>query len=120
METIDNRSFKEKVTDSFRRGVDWTKQKAENIGTVIKDHPQETLAVVCILGPGLLKCANSAIRYRQQQAQLRYDECDYYDNRTAEHWYTKRPLTTREKLELERRYQNGESKGSILKSKGLI
>lgn len=43
-----------------------------------------------------------------------------YDNRTSEHWVAKRNMSTRERLEIERRYNAGESKGAIMKSMRLI
>ena len=45
---------------------------------------------------------------------------DIFDPRTGDHWFTKRPLTAKEKLELERRYDNGERKGQILDDMGLL
>ena len=120
METIDERTLKQKIHD----GVSTAKQKVEDgynkVKKVVTDHPVETLTVVCMLGPGVLKVANSAIRARQQDKETKYNECDYYDPRTGEHWYTKKPLTANQKLNLEQRYKLGESKGSILRDMRMI
>lgn len=116
METVDNRNFKEKVKD----GVNKVKGCAKNIWNDSKEFVSENKGMIAfyafILGPGLLKLGDSALKNARQKREQRYDECDFYDPRTGEHWYTRSPLTNRQKLELERRYNAGESKGSILKS----
>ena len=120
METVDFRSFKEKVHD----GVSTVKQKVEDgvngVKKVVSEHPQETFVVACLAIPGVLKLANSAMRANMQEKQTRYDECNVYDPRTGEHWYTRKPLTANQKLNLEQRYKLGESKGSILRDMRMI
>ena len=120
METIDERTFKQKVHDT----VSTVKQKVEDgakaVGKTVKEHPVESFTLACIALPGVLKCANSAIRASQASKEARYNECDYYDPRTGEHWYTRKPLTANQKLNLEQRYKLGESKGSILRDMKMI
>ena len=120
METVDDRTFKEKAK-SFWAGV---KIKAEDAwkGTkqFVSDHKGEIAFYTLVLGPGAIKLTDSVLRSRRMDKARRYDECDYYDPRTGEHWYTRKPLSTYQKLELERRYKNGESKGSILRSMNML
>ena len=120
METVDNRDLKQKIHDG------WTKARVKvdnaiyTVKKTVTDHPQETIAIALVAIPGVLKCANSAMRLRQQSRETRYNECDYYDPRTGEHWYTRKPLTNAQKLNLETRYKSGESKGEILRDMKML
>lgn len=120
METIDERTFKQKVHDAASTVKQKVEDGAKAVKKTVTDHPVESLTVLCFLGPGLLKVANTAIRGAQINKETRYNECDYYDPRTGEHWYTKKPLTANQKLNLEQRYKLGESKGSILRDMRMI
>lgn len=116
METVDNRTFKEKVKSAWAG----TKIKAQDAWKGTKQFVSENKGTIAfytlVLAPGLLKLGDSVLKTRRQNKERRYDECDYYDPRTGEHWYTRSPLSNNQKLDLERRYNNGESKGSILRS----
>lgn len=120
METVDNRSFKEKAKSAWA-GV---KIKASDAWTGTKEfvgeHKAEIGFCIMFLGPGALKLADTAIRRKNTEKDKRNDDCDYYDPRTGEHWYTRKPLTTNQRLNLERRYNNGESKGEILRSMHML
>ncbi len=120
METVDNRSMKEKVRDFWWK----TKMKAEDAGRSVKkvvtEHPMETFTVICLAVPGVLKCVNSGIRAHQQNMETRYNECDQYDPRTGTHYFTRKPLTNNQKVYLEQEYKSGRSKGEILKEMKMI
>lgn len=120
METVDNRTFKEKAK-SFWAGAKIKAKDAWN-GTkqFVSDNKSAIMFYTFVLGPGLIKLTDTAMKSRRMNKERRYDECDYYDPRTGEHWYTRKPLSTYQKLELERRYKNGESKGSILRSMNML
>ena len=120
METVDNRTFKEKAkgawaTVKIKAGDAWDGTKK-----AVAEHKTEIGFCIMFLGPGLLKLGDTALRRRAAEKDRRNDDCDYYDPRTGEHWYTKRPLTTNQRLNLERRYNNGESKGEILRSMHML
>lgn len=116
METIDNRTFKEKCKDFKGR----CKAKWEDFKWFCYENKEMVAAVLIVLIPALSKTVSSGARaYAEHREDVRR-QTDYYDPRTSEHWFTKRPLSTNEKLELERRYNNGESKGDILDSMRLL
>lgn len=120
METVDTRTFKQKVHDFKSK----TKAKIDtvvyNVKTAVKEHPMEAFTIACIAVPGMLKIANSAVRAHMQNQETRYNECDIYDPRTGTHYYTKRPLTNNQKLNLESEYRNGKNKGDILREMRMI
>ena len=120
METVDNRSFKEKAKDLFGRIKVKATDTYNGAKRTIEEHPGETFTILVISIPGILKVVNSLIRSGQADKERRFDECDYYDPRTGEHWYTRKPLTANQKLNLEQRYKAGESKGEILKSMRML
>ena len=120
METVDTRTFKEKVKDTFGRAKVKVAETYDGVKTAISEHPVETFTLLCLSVPGLLKLANTHAKDRQAKRDQRRDECDYYDPRTGEHWYTRKPLTSRQKLNLEQRYRAGEPKGRILKDMGML
>ena len=76
--------------------------------------------MACIAVPGVLKVINSAIRAHSQDQITRYNECDIYDPRTGTHYYTKKPLSNRQKLNLESQYKEGRNKGEILRDMKMI
>ena len=120
METVDNRTFKEKVKGAIHDAKAKVGEAWDDTKTFVRENKGELLFLTMILGPGILKMGDTVLRRRSANRDRREDECDYYDPRTGEHWYTRRPLTPNQKLNLERRYNNGESKGSILRSMHML
>lgn len=120
METVDTRTFKEKVHEAKVKTVTAVQDGCKKVKRVIEDHPAEAFTLACVVIPGVLKCANSAIRLHQQSRETRYNECDVYDPRTGMHFYTKRPLTNNQKLNLENAYRSGRNKGDILREMNLL
>ena len=116
METVDNRSWKQKIKDWWKNLKYKAEDKWKETKSFCSEHSDYITFFAFIFGPGLIKLLREALRYRRSENERKRDECDYYDPRTGEHWYTKSPLSSKQKLELERRYNNGESKGKILKS----
>lgn len=120
METIDFKEFKQK-RDSFCNKVRVGFQNAYfTVKRTVQEHPTESIVLATTVASGGYKLANSLIRAHQNNQERRYNMRHEYDNRTSEHWYAKRNLTTKQKLEIERRYNNGESKGQIMRSMGLL
>ena len=118
MKTInyDDRNFKQKVKDFIEKcKLNW-KIRKEKIGAFCTRHENELLLIAIISLPGLLKIGNNAIKNARVDKEEKRRKCDYYDPRTGKHWYTRKPLNTKEELEFERRYRNGESTGDILNS----
>jgi hypothetical protein len=120
METVDTRTFKQKVKDFFNKKKEAVLDAKDKVVQAAKDHPYEAYGLLCISIPGLLKLLNSIVRLIMQAREDRYDDCDYYDPRTGEHWQAKRPLSKKQKLNLEKRYKEGESKGKILNDMHML
>lgn len=81
-----------------------------------KEHPDEAAGVVCsavfVGGGWLVKKVGDR---RQERKEYIERETRQYDPRTGQYFYTRRPLNSNEKLELEARMEAGEPKGQILK-----
>ena len=120
METFDNRTLKQKVHYGWTK----TKYKVEDtwkgVKKTVSDHPMESFTIACLALPGVLKIANSAIRAHSQSMETRYNECDIYDPRTGTHYYTRKPLTNSQKLNLESQYKEGRNKGEILREMKML
>lgn len=114
METVDNRNLKQKVHDAYVNAKEKVSETWNGAVTACKEHPMEAFTIACITVPGILKIGNSLIRANIQAKETRYNECDIYDPRTGTHYYTKRPLSNKQKLNLEARYRDGEDKGKVL------
>lgn len=71
-------------------------------------------APVVIGGVKLLSKSNTARVERITKETMEYDP------RTGHYWKIKRRMNTKEALEFDRRYRNGESKGDILASMRLL
>ena len=120
METIDNRTLKQKVHDAYSKAKQKAEDAGKNVKRTIEEHPMETFTIACLALPGVLKIANSAIRAHSQNQETKYNECDIYDPRTGTHYYTKKPLTNAQKLNLESQYKEGRNKGEILREMRMI
>lgn len=111
-------SFKEKL-NNFKQGAKETAGKAWNWAVDNKGN----LVVLVPLGLAALKGTTSAIKSLKPTAKEKYEdnrETYVYDPHTGFRWPVKRPLTTWEKRELLRRYDNGESYDDILSSMRLL
>jgi hypothetical protein len=120
METVDNRTLKQKIKDGWYKICDRATESYDNVKRKVEEHPAEAFTLTMVAIPGVLKIINSIIRAHSQNQVAKHDKCDIYDPRTGEHWYTKRPLTSKQQLNLEQRYKAGESKGRILDSMNLL
>ena len=120
MEVVDNRTLKQKAHDAFSKAKQKAEDGVKNVKKTIKDHPMESFTIACLAIPGMLKIANSAIRAHSQNQETKYNECDIYDPRTGTHYYTKKPLTNTQKLNLENQYKEGRNKGEILREMHMI
>lgn len=120
METVDDRTLKQKLKDGFSKAKTFGKEVWDDTKDFVKENKGTIAFYTMILGPGALKLGSEFLKNQRQKKESRYDECDIYDNRTGQHWYTKRPLTNRQKLNLETRYNAGESIGSILNSMNML
>lgn len=116
METVDNRTFKEKF-DAFKWNV---KQKAIDIRDWCADHKEITVAAITIGLPALYKTTKTVVHH----ADVKHD--DYirdhrtYDPSTGDYLYLKKPLRNDQKVELAERMAAGESKTIALSEMGVL
>ena len=116
METIDDRTLKQKWIDFKCKAG----EKKDRFVNYCKENTETVVGITIIALPIVGKMFTSAMRSYRDYKDDRKRATDYYDPRTGEHWYTRKPLTANQKLNLEQRYNNGESKGQILRSMGLL
>ena len=89
----------------------------------IENPEQAGQAIVGLIGmviAGGSKIAYDVSKKREKKKLDDENERETYDPRIGLYFYTKRPLTNREKLELSRRMKAGEMKADILYDMNLI
>lgn len=116
METVDTRTLKQKWHD-FKGSI---REKWDKFIAYAKENPDTVAGVLIVAIPIVGKILLAILRCIRDWYDNRKDATDYYDPRTGEHWYTKRPLNSRQKLNLEERYNRGESKGKILHDMNML
>ena len=84
------------------------------------DHREDCQKAAAILGPAALIFAKNAYKDHRKAKEKREADCEFYDFRDHQWYGSKRPLTNREKLEMEEFNRNGVSKGEYLKRKRLL
>lgn len=120
METVDNRTFKEKLDDKILRARFKMADLKYKAADAWRDHKGEIVTGALILGPGLLRLGNSLVRHNTVSREDKRRKCDVWDPKRGMHYYTKKPLTANQQLEYARRYDKGESGADILRSMKLI
>lgn len=100
------------------------KVKAEKFKWKAIDFWNRNKAEIVVLAPlvyggvkAISRTANHAIDAKREQT---HRDRHIYDRSTGQYYETRRKLTSNERLELERRLANGEKKGQILRSMGLL
>ena len=86
-----------------------------------KENPDEAAGLVCsavFVGGGAVVKGISDKKKEKEEYEER--ECRQWDPVTGQYYYIKRPMKSKEKLELDRRMANGEKKGQILHDMRLI
>ena len=114
METIDNRSFKEKAET-------WAWNTKETVKRKWNDTKQwcsENKQLLIVLVPAGLAAANKALKTVDRMQERKYDYKERYlqvwDPATRQHVKLRRELTPAEQLELSQRNQDGERLTDIL------
>lgn len=116
METVDNRTLKEKW-ETFKWRAEQEKRKAVKF---CKEHPQAAFFGATTIVGGMSYTGKKIFKHVGVKKELKLLECRHYDRRTDTYWFSKRPLKTAEKLKLEKMYESGYSKGEILQQMGLL
>lgn len=99
--------------------IDHAKQDAKELGKWALNHPGESIALLTAGGAvvgGVNKFASKVVKRHDEKIR----EKEYYDPQTWNWVQTKRKLTSKEKVELSQRRNNGESVTQILDSMRLL
>lgn len=120
METIDFRTWKQKRDEASNKIKIGFQNGWHTVKNVVHDYPLESIGLLTVGLTGVFRLGNSAVRMHMANKERRFDMRHEYDRKTDMHWYAKKDLSTNQRLEIERRYNQGESKGSIMRSMGLI
>ncbi len=85
---------------------------------------QNNKAEIIVLAPivygGVKAVSRTAGRAIEAKSLKDHRDRHIYDHSTGQYYETRRKLTSNERLELERRLADGEKKGAILRSMGLL
>lgn len=120
IEQFDNRDWKQKFRDWRVKTQMKVEDKAKEAWEFCKENKELVAGVAVVVVPAVCKTVSSIARASAEKAEDRRRQTDIYDRRTDTHWIVKKPLSTDQQLELERRYCAGESKGKVLKEWNAI
>lgn len=116
MEVKDCRTKKQKFTDFVEKTKRGVKEKAVKVGYWMVDN-KEFVAVAAPAIVGLTRFAWKKTRLKEEKnLKTKF----VYDRSGGSYWELRRPLSTRERLELDRRRKHGESTGDILSSMRVL
>ena len=108
-------AFKGKVKEKLDKAKEKATKVKYALGIWARENPDQAASAIgtAVFGGGAM-LISIASRRAKKKADFDERECRQWDPVTGQYYYTKRPLSSREKLELSRRMRNGESKGDIL------
>lgn len=120
METVDNRTMKQKLHEFKVRTGDKIAIGWHNVKTFCRENKETVIGLAVIAVPGAIQVTNSLIRHHQTSMEYKRRDTDIWDPKRGMHYYTKRKMTPNQQLEYNRRYDNGEDGASILRSMRLL
>lgn len=116
METVDCRTTKQKFKDYVTKKKDEAKERAKRIGHWMMNNPE----IVAGIGTATLGLSRFAIKKSRAKEEKELKNNYVYDRSGGFYWRLRRPLTTNEMLELDRRRSNGERTADILASMRVL
>ena len=119
METVDFRTFKQKMHDVKSKAiVGWDNTKYR-VGTFCKENKEFCLGLALAAIPGAIQFGNSIVRHHMVVAEDKRRQCDIWDPKKGIHYVVRKPLSHNQQIEYNMRYANGEDGASILRSMRL-
>ena len=108
-------AFKGKVKEKIEKAKEKAGRVKYALGEWARENPDQAASAIgtAVFGGGAM-LYSMASRKAKKNKEFNERECRQWDPVTGQYYYTKRPLSSREKLELSRRMRKGESKGDIL------
>lgn len=111
--------FEQFVKDAKKR-ADETVEKAKNgvitVAMWAVDHPEEAMAIGTAVAFGVRQTTKVLGQYKDYRRR----NLDIYDPTKGTWWHLRKPLSTEQMLEVERRRATGESYGAILESMNML
>lgn len=113
--------FRGKCKDKYLAFKDKMGRIKDAVKIWAKENPEEAAGLVCsavFVGGGAV--VSAAQKKKKEMDEFNERETRQYDPVSGQYYYIKRPMKSREKLELDRRMAEGERKGAILNDMKLI
>ena len=113
---MDQEQIKRKAKEYYNKGKEKAKKAIGDLSCWVENN--QALAGLIVVGGG--KLIHEAIKYHNSRQEKIHRDRDFYDPRRGTYTQTRRKVSNREALEIERRYQRGESYREILSDMGLV
>lgn len=112
-------TFGERIKDAGYR----TKRNLRKAKEWIAEDPARAVTAAAGLLTAVGICAGGCVKLinKVDQINIRNDErLRIWDPSMGVYWYSKKPLTALQKIEFERRINNGENRGEVLEDMGVL
>ena len=111
-------AFSWKIKRKVQKAKEAVKEAGKKMVITAINHPTESLA----LATGIFAVTKKGLQYKKVKAEDRRRLVDFYDPRSGRHCRAKRPLTRKESLEAQKRYDSDKSErwNAILSDMGLL
>ena len=125
-EQINFEEFKKDL--KVQKAKNWVKEKVDSGKRKVKKTYEEWkpflyenrgIITTAAVGAGI-KLVRDGYRRNKQKREEFVRDTRFYDRRTDSYTYTRKPLSKKQALELDRRYREGENKREILFDMGLL
>lgn len=107
------------IREKFNEVTEKAQATANDVWQFVKKHPLKAFAIAS----AGVAIANDVVKLGERVHRLKEDDnrqLKIWDASLGDWWEVRRALKPVEKLELENRIKNGESRGAILKDMGLL
>lgn len=106
---------REMKREEFKRKVKENTSKACETAKGIWERNKEAIIVLTPVVISGIRMIGKSVRRREDKKEEERRACKIYDPSMGDWWDLKKPLTNRERLELEQRVANGELRGDVLR-----
>lgn len=113
-------TLKGRIHSKFESAKEGVKKAAKKTAAWVEDNKELAIAIVTVGIPTITKTTKAIAGCVEQHREDREFRKRVWDPATGIRWYLKRPMSVKEQLEYERRWQSGEPRGDILRSMHLI
>lgn len=111
-----NEFKREAAKRKVKKAISDAGRTVKNVGHWCVEHPTEAITIALAGGAVIRK----GLSWHQTAMENYRRKVDYYDPRNGRHSIAKHSLSPRQQVEIQRRYNNGESYAEILYDMGLL